>query len=322
MITLTLLTLLAQAPQPNGAGLEAGTLPARWSTGGPRCMESPDWFIYEYNANFFVLRESGCSHYEKPFLYLIFGQDRVLLLDTGAGKTELAGLIDRLIAQWSDRHGHPKPKLLVAHTHNHGDHKSRDSQFAGRPGIEVIPAEVSAIQKAFGIAQWPISPGQLDLGNRVIDVLGMPGHDAAAIVLYDRRTGILLTGDNIYPGRLYIRDWDAYSRSTQRLVDFSDAHLVSHLLGNHIEQTDTPFLEYPIGTIYQPREHPLELTRAHSLELNQELVKLKGQPARVAMRDFTIYPYTAAGNAALRQTSVETEKRQRKTQYAQPAPER
>lgn len=322
MITLTLLTLLAQAPQPNGAGLEAGTLPARWSTGGPRCMESPDWFIHEYNANFFILRESGCSHYEKPFLYLIFGQDRVLLLDTGAGKTELASLVDRLIVQWSDRHGRPKPKLFVAHTHNHGDHKSRDGQFAGRPGIEVIPAEVSVIQKAFGIAQWPSSPGQLDLGNRVLDVLGMPGHDTAAIVFYDRRTGILLTGDNIYPGRLYIRDWDAYARSTQRLVDFADAHLVSHLLGNHIEQTATPFLEYPIGSIYQPREHALELHRAHLLELNRELVRLKGQPARVALRDLTIFPYTAAANAVLRQTSAETEKRQRKTQYAQPAPER
>ncbi len=322
MITLSLLALLAQAPQPNGAGLETGTLPPRWSTGGPRCMESPDWFIHEYNANFFILRESGCSHYEKPFLYLIFGQDRVLLLDTGAGKTELAGLVDRLIAQWSDRHGRPKPRLIVAHTHNHGDHKSRDGQFTGRPGMELIPAEVSALQNTFGIAQWPAGPGQLDLGNRTIDILGMPGHDAAAIVLYDRRTGILLTGDNIYPGRLYIRDWDAYTRSTQRLVDFADKHLVSHLLGNHIEQTATPFLEYPIGSIYQPQEHALELTRANLLELNRELIHLKGQPARVALRDLTIYPSSAAGNAEMRQSSVETEKRQRKTQYAQPAPER
>jgi hydroxyacylglutathione hydrolase len=317
---LLLFTFIAQAPQPNGAGLEPGVLPARWSTGGPRCMESPDWFIHEYNANFLILRESGCSHYEKPFLYLIFGQNRVLLLDTGAGKTELASLVDRLIAQWSERHGRPKPSLIVAHTHNHGDHKARDGQFAGRPGIEMVPAQVPAIQKAFGIAQWPTDPGVLELGDRTIDVLGMPGHDVAAIVLYDRRTGILLTGDNIYPGRLYIRDWNTYARSTQRLANFAGTHLVSHLLGNHIEQTATPFLEYPIGAIYQPNEHVLELTRATLLELNQEIAKLEGQPTRVALRDLTIFPSTPEASAELRRTNVE--KRQRQTQYAQPPPER
>jgi hydroxyacylglutathione hydrolase len=321
MMTFALFALLAQAPQPDGAGLEPGRLPREWSTGGPRCMESPDFFIHEYNANFFILRESGCSDYEKPFLFLVFGQDRVLLLDTGAGKSDLATLIDRLIAQWSDRHQRPKPKLIVAHTHSHGDHKSRDKQFEGRPDIEVIPATVVAVQKAFGITPSPAGVGQLELGNRTLDVLGMPGHDAAAIVFYDRRTGILFTGDNIYPGRLYIRDWAAYAQSTQRLVDFAETHLVSHLLGNHIEQSATPFLEYPIGSIYQPHEHVLELARAHLIELNQELIKLKGKPARVALRDLTIYPSTP-GTPEMRQTLRETQKRQRATQYSQPAVER
>ena len=323
MTTLFFLaTLLAQAPQPNGAGLEPGTLPARWSTGGPRCMESPDFFIHEYNPHFFILRESGCTHYEKPFLFLVFGQTRALLVDTGAGKTDLAPLIDRLLTQWSERHQRPKPALLIAHTHNHGDHKSRDSQFTSRPATEVIPAQVPAIQKAFGITTWPTSPGQLDLGDRTLDVLGMPGHDAAALVFYDRRTGILLTGDNLYPGRLYIRDWPTYAASTARLVAFAEEHLVSHLLGNHIEQTATPFLEYPIGSIYQPNEHPLELTRAHLLELHHALTRQNGVPARLALRDFTIFPSTPESNAELRQVGPETERRQRATQYAQPPSQR
>ena len=90
---------------------------------------------------------------------------------------------------------------------------------------------------------------------------------------------------------------------------------------HHIEQSSTPFLEFPIGSIYQPNEHGLELTRAHLLELNQELVKLKGKPARVALRDLTIYPSTP-GTPEMRQTLIETQKRQRATQYAQPPPER
>jgi len=66
---------LGQAPAPPPA-IETGTLPAVWITGGPNCLEVPDWQIHEYNANFYILRESGCTNYEKPFLYLIFGRGR------------------------------------------------------------------------------------------------------------------------------------------------------------------------------------------------------------------------------------------------------
>ncbi|MBY0507119.1 MAG: MBL fold metallo-hydrolase [Bryobacteraceae bacterium] len=276
MHVLILLAWFFQASEP----LETGRLPREWPTGGPRCMESPDFFIHEYNPHLFILRESGCSHYEKPFLYLIFGQERVMLLDTGAGKSELVPLVDRLIAQWSERHGRPKPKLMIAHTHSHSDHHARDAQFAGRAGVEFAGT--------LGLA--PEGDGQVELGERTLDVFAMPGHDTAAIIYYDRRTGILFTGDNIYPGRLYIRDWAAYVRSTRRLVDFTATRRVSHLLGNHIEQTATPYVEFPVGTKYQPEEHGLELGRAHLLELQAELARLNGKPARVALRDFTLYP--------------------------------
>src|SRR5258707_823944 len=58
---------------PPNAFIEPGVLPKTWMTGGPKCMEMPAWQVHEYNPNFFILRESGCIHYEKPFLYLIFG---------------------------------------------------------------------------------------------------------------------------------------------------------------------------------------------------------------------------------------------------------
>jgi len=59
--------------QPN---LEPGTLPTSWITGGPNCLEVPSWQVHQYNPTFFILRESGCINYEKPFLYLILGKDR------------------------------------------------------------------------------------------------------------------------------------------------------------------------------------------------------------------------------------------------------
>lgn len=315
------LFLGGQAPQPDGAGIEKGSLPKSWPTGGPRCMEQPEWRVHEYNEDFYILRESGCVHYEKPFLYLIFGNDKVMLMDTGAGTTQLAPFVDGIIAKWLARKKRSEIKFMVMHSHGHRDHVARDSQFAGRGGIEFVPAEIPAVQKAFGIENWPESVGKVDLGGRVIDVIPIPGHHPVAVALYDRRTAILMTGDNVYPGRLYIGDWDAFTKSTQRLVDFTQGRLISHVLGCHIEQTDTPFLEFPIGSIFQPREHVLELSRGHLLELNETLAGLAGKPRRVALRDMTLYPVNEEIWQQLRKTREEVETRQRETQWRQPRTE-
>ena len=268
------LFVLTLAAQPS---LEPGTLPASWITGGPNCLEIPDWQVHQYNPTFIILRESGCTNYEKPFLYLILGKERALLVDTGAGPVDTAAFVPRLT----------KLPLLVVHSHAHGDHVAGDKGFTA---ATLIPATVEAEQKAFGIANWPDQPGSIDLGDRIIDVIAIPGHQSAHVAYYDRTTGILLTGDHLYPGRLYIADFLAYVASTQRLVQFTESHPVAHILGCHIEQSSTPYVDYPTGTTYQPHEHSLELGRANLLELMSALEALHGKPAKVFLRDLTIYP--------------------------------
>ncbi len=73
-------------------------------------------------------------------------------------------------------------------------------------------------------------------------------------------------------------------------MDFTAGKVVSHILGNHIEQSRTPYVDYPIRTVHQPNEHALELGRAHLLELNDALHKMNGTITRLALRDFTIWP--------------------------------
>jgi hydroxyacylglutathione hydrolase len=263
--------------QPN---LEPGTLPTSWISGGPNCLEVPSWQVHQYNPTFFILRESGCINYEKPFLYLILGKDRALLIDTGAGPVDTAAVTHKLIA---------KLPLTVVHSHGHGDHVQGDKTFTDMPDVTLIAATVDAEQKAFGIANWPDQPGSIDLGDRIIDVIAIPGHQSAHVAYYDRKTGILLTGDHLYPGRLYIADFPAYVASTRRLVEFTGSHPVAHILGCHIEQSSTPYVDYPTGTTYQPHEHSLELGRAHLLELMGALDALHGTPAKVFLPDLKIY---------------------------------
>ena len=287
---------MAQSPATPPA-IETGVFPATWLIAGPNCLEVPDWQIHEYNANFYILRESGCTNYEKPFLYLIFGRDKALLVDTGAGATvDTAATVQKLIAKWQKLNQHPEPiTLIVAHSHGHGDHVSGDKGFEGMANVTLVPATPEAEQKAFGIVNWPQDAGLIDLGDRIIDVLAIPGHQPAHLAYYDRKTAILLTGDHLYPGRLYVSDFPAYLASTRRLVDFTAARPVAHILGCHIEQSTTPFVDYPVGTVYQPHEHVLELGRAHLLELLAGLESMKDQPKKLALRDFTIAPQAPRG---------------------------
>lgn len=279
--------VVASAQAPPSSQFDAGTLPAKWLPAGPNCLEVPDWQVHQYNPTFYILRESGCTNYEKPFLYLIFGKDRALLVDTGAGPVDTAAFTQKLIAKWLKVNQRPAIPLTVVHSHGHGDHVEGDKGFAGISDVALIPAAVDAEQKAFNLVD---QHGSIDLGDRVIDVIAIPGHQIAHMAYYDRKTGILLTGDHLYPGRLYITDFPAYVASTQRLVQFTETHTVTHILGCHIEQSATPFVDYPTGTVYQPNEHSLELGRAHLLELMAALESLHGKPAKVFLRDLTIYP--------------------------------
>jgi hypothetical protein len=56
-------------------------------------------------------------------------------------------------------------------------------------------------------------------------------------------------------------------------------------LGNHIEQTNTPFFDYK-GTKYQPQANELVLF----LELLHALEAMQSHPKRLALRDFTGWP--------------------------------
>ena len=279
-----------QAPQPDGAGVRSGSLPKSWLLGGPKCAEIPEFQVHEYNEDFYILRQSGCSNYEKPFLFLLFGTDRAILLDTGAGKTDLARVVNKIVVQWLARTKRESIELVVAHTHAHSDHTGGDDQFKNLPHTTLVSTNLKAVQEFFGIKSWPQEIVQYDLGNRILDVIPIPGHHATSIAIYDRQTAIFFTGDTLYPGRLYVADQVEFIHSIQRLVDFTQNKIVTHILGNHVENTRTPYLDYPVGTIYQPDEHSLELGRGELLELNEALHKMNGKIVRMAFRDFTIWP--------------------------------
>ena len=284
----------APVPEPNGAGVAIGVAPASWLASGPHCMEVSDWQVHEYNANTYIIRQSGCLDYEKPFLYLIFGADKALLFDTGSRNSPVSAMLRSVVGKYLDRTHKQQIEVLAVHSHSHEDHVWGDKQLAGfedpRIHVRVIPADIAHTKELYGIGNWPEDTGHLDLGDRMIDVVPIPGHDTASVALYDRQTGVLLTGDSLYPGRLYVSNWRDFAASTKRLVSFTQGKVIAHIFGCHIEQTSVAYLDYKVGTIYQPHEHELGLSRGNLLELDAALDAAGGAPQRVALRDFTIWP--------------------------------
>ncbi|MEV4062143.1 MBL fold metallo-hydrolase [Nonomuraea dietziae] len=275
------------SPQPRAFDVD-------WIHGSPSAKHNtdPDIQVYAYDEHTFVLRQNMAINYEAPFLFLLFGNDQAVLLDTGATESAeffpLREVVDELVDDWLTRHPTDGYRLLVLHTHAHGDHIAGDPQFIDRPDTLIVDAGLSNAWKFFGFDEDPSRIAHVDLGGRVLECLATPGHHEAAVTFYDPHTGFLLTGDTIYPGRLYVQDWPAFIATVDRLIDFAATRPVTHVVGCHIEMTTTPGVDYPIRTTYQPDEPPLELTVGHLRQIRSAIEEIGERSGSHAFADFII----------------------------------
>jgi glyoxylase-like metal-dependent hydrolase (beta-lactamase superfamily II) len=259
----------------------------RWIHGSPPGGPAdPLVQVLAVDSATFILRQSKDVNYEAPFLYLLCGADRALLLDTGAVAAGggVRETVDSLLGERK-----PDYELVVAHTHGHGDHVAGDGQFADRARTTVVGHGVAAVQQFFGFHSWPEEVVTFDLGGRKLEITGSPGHHDAAITVYDPVTGWLLTGDTVYPGRLYVKDMPAFVASLDRMAEFAAARPVSHVLGCHIEMTRRPDRDYPLGCLYQPDEPPLQMTVAQLRAVRDAAHKAAAGPGVHGFGDFSIY---------------------------------
>jgi len=252
----------------------------------------PQMQVQRYDADTFVIRQSVKTNFEAPFLYLLFGKDRALLLDTGAGGLQVRPTIDGVIADWLKAHRRTSIALVVAHSHSHGDHRMGDPEFKDRPDTVVVGWTAPEVAAFFRIADWPNQIVGFDLGGRVLDIVPTPGHHPSHIMVFDRRTRLLLSGDSLYPGRLYVPagEFAPYRASVDRVTAFTRDRRVSHILGAHIEMTATPGKDYAQAAPAHPAEHALELPYADLLELQAAVHAMGDPPTRDVHDDFIVFP--------------------------------
>ena len=160
---------------------------------------------------------SGVWAFEQEIVrcFLIVGQARAMLLDTGAEPCDLLKSI-RSITQLP---------LVVLHTHGDGDHTANDDLF---PDIHAHPAEFETIRRFRPNLRSNLHPitglSSFDLGERVLQVIETPGHTPGHICLYNKDEKLLITGDTLFRhecGRCDLEggDFSAMLRSLKRLHD-------------------------------------------------------------------------------------------------------
>lgn len=269
-------------------------LDVAWIHGSPSAKHNtdPDLHVHHYDEHTVILRQNMAIDYEAPFMFLLFGQAKAVLIDTGATEAAehfpLRRVVDELIDRWLAEHPRESYELLVLHTHPHGDHVAGDAQFADRPATLMVDAGLDSAWDYFGFAGDPLKSARVDLGGRVLEVVATPGHHEAAVTFYDPHTGFLLTGDTVYPGRLYVRDWPAFVTTIDRLIAFAEARPVTHVLGCHIEMTRQPGVDYPIRTTYQPDEPPLQMTVDQLWDIRRAIDEVGDRVGSHAFADFIL----------------------------------
>ncbi len=220
----------------------------------PLPTADPPWFRVERLGDELVrIDEPHVHEFLRANIWLLRGRDHDLLVDTGLGVAPLRPVLSSL----SDL----EPIVFVSHAHlDHigGAHEFSDVRIHAReedhapvkaslfgPELATLlgmsPVGMPAVMldaiphSGFELADYIVEPipkarqlaggDAIDLGDRILEVLHLPGHTPGSACLYERATGILFSGDVVYDDNLlddlYESDVGDYVESMRRLTELT-----------------------------------------------------------------------------------------------------
>jgi glyoxylase-like metal-dependent hydrolase (beta-lactamase superfamily II) len=221
----------AKLPRPEYAHLERVQVPSNW------------FEVYRVDPGVYAIYEA--HQWQEVISWLIVGSKQAVLFDTGMGMQDIRTVATSLTTL----------PIEVLNSHTHHDHVGDNWEFTNVLGVDDpfthkneagyshadVASEVTADSfcgtqaAAIDTATYRVRPfhvttfvhdgSRIDLGDRTLEVLRIPGHAPDAIALLDRAHGLLFTGDTFYEGPIYVfgkgADPDAFTRSTARLASLA-----------------------------------------------------------------------------------------------------
>jgi len=188
-----------------------------------------------------------CEPYVKQFyrcnIWLVRGRDKYMLIDSGMGVASLRHVVA----------GVTQSTCVAVASHTHFDHIGSHHEFAERfvhkeeAGILAVPTRANTladpyvtdaiftklppvpyVSAEYRVKRAPatrlLEDGDvIDLGDRHFEVIHAPGHSPGSIMLFERDSGVLFSGDTVYDGPLiddaYHSDVEVYLRTMQQIYD-------------------------------------------------------------------------------------------------------
>lgn len=157
--------------------------------------------------------------FEEPGVrfFLLTGTERALLIDSGMQTHDAKELAEELTAL----------PLSLLNTHADPDHVGSNDEF---DSFYMHPAEASNYynsQKRTG-TMLPVWDGDvIDLGDRPLRIITLPGHTPGSIAVLDEKNRRIFTGDPVQDGRIFMfgvqREIHAYRHSLLKLQKYADA---------------------------------------------------------------------------------------------------
>ena len=204
--------LPAQSLLPAGRGLcyNGGRQGYRFWEGDEQMNgESGNYELVRINGNSWRVEDSGVR------FFLLTGTERALLVDSGRNVSNAREIAAGLTAL----------PLALLNTHADGDHVGSNGQS---DSFYMHPDEEPNYRRGGrGGRILPVSEGTvIDLGGRELEVIHLPGHTPGSIALLDRTARVLISGDPIQDGRIYMfgrfRNLETYLRSLEHLQRWRD----------------------------------------------------------------------------------------------------
>lgn len=148
-------------------------------------------------------------------MFVLEGEEKALLIDTGMNTPDAADIAKTVTS---------KP-LELMNTHADRDHISGNGAFTQ---FYMSPSEEENYRKAGGtgnvIPVW--EKDIIDLGNRPLEIIDIPGHTPGSIAILDIDKRVLIAGDSVQSGNIFMfgkyRDINAYIPSMKKLLTYQD----------------------------------------------------------------------------------------------------
>lgn len=187
-------------------------------------------------------------------MFLIRGTRTYVLIDSGMGRGDLKKYISRFTG------GKP---MIAIFTHNHGDHIGQADQFIrtskeyiggpDRSGLVQLLTRRGVSEAVIARNVVSVHDGEnIDIGGRSLTIYSVPGHTPGSIVIFDKQTGNLFTGDAFGSNSPTIPD-AAWMQFDPRSLDIylAEVRRVRDRLGSGVKYIMTGHNDHPLkGEIY------------------------------------------------------------------------